>query len=287
MAKIVLFTDSSCDVEKEVLDSWKVKEIQLRVLLDDEEFAFESGEDTKAFYEKLRQGSTAKTSAANSQACIDAFEPELEAGRDIIYLGFSSALSTNYNQARNAACELSEKYPDRKIAVIDSLCASLGHGLLLRLSVLRRDSGASFDELVNYIEEVKKKICHWFIVDDLGFLKRGGRISSAAALFGSALSIKPVMHVDDNGCLVKKSQARGRKAAIKEMLDRYESTAIASGKMPVFISHGDCIDDALEVERQLKENYGVEETYINYVGPVIGAHSGPGTLSIFFVGSER
>ncbi|MBE6764898.1 MAG: DegV family protein [Ruminococcaceae bacterium] len=287
MANISILTDSSCDVEAKVLEKWNVKEIQLDVIVDDGGPCANCDVIIQDFYQKLREGSMAKTSAANAENFRVVFEPELQAGNDIIYLGFSSGLSTTFNSSRIAAEELAEKYPDRKIKVIDTLCASLGQGLIVNLAVTKRDSGASFEEICKYVEDTLPNLCHWFTVDDLQFLKRGGRVSGAVALIGSMLSIKPVMHVDDCGKLIKVSQVRGRKTSIRALADKLISTAIDPTGSPVFISHGDCIDDAKELADILKKECGIKNVYINYVGPVIGAHSGPGTLALFFLGKER
>lgn len=287
MANISIITDSSCDVEEKVLSQWKVKSIQLDVIIDDGQPCANRDIDIEDFYSKLRAGSIAKTSAANAIDFRTVFEPELVAGNDIIYIGFSSGLSTTFNSSRIAAEELLEVYPDRKITVIDSLCASLGQGLLVNLAVTKRDSGANYEEICKYIEETIPSLCHWFTVDDLQFLKRGGRVSGAVALIGSMLSIKPVMHVDNAGKLIKVTQTRGRKSSIRAIADKLITTAIDSKGSPVFISHGDCIEDAQELAGILKKECGIKEVYVNHVGPVIGAHSGPGTLALFFLGKER
>ena len=217
----------------------------------------------------------------------DALEPLLQAGKDVLILAFSSGLSTTYNSSRIAVEELSEKYPERKIYTVDTLCASLGQGLLVYLAVKEREKGRSIQEVRDWVEENKLHMCHQFTVDDLHFLKRGGRISATTAVVGSMLQIKPVLHVDNEGHLINIAKARGRQASLKALVDKMEKTAIDPANQVVFISHGDCLEDAQTVEKLVKERFGVKEVYINYVGPVIGAHSGPGTLALFYVGSER
>ena len=211
----------------------------------------------------------------------------LQAGIDILYIGFSSGLSTTYQSGCIAAAELREKYPERTILTVDSLCASLGQGLLVHHAVQKKNAGASIEELAQYLEDNKLHLCHWFTVEDLMFLKRGGRVSAATALLGTALQIKPVMHVDNDGHLINVSKARGRKASISALVDRMEKTGIDIASQTVFISHGDCQADAEYAAELMRTRLGVKDILINYVGPVIGSHSGPGTLAIFFLGTER
>lgn len=285
MTPISIITDSSCDVAIELTNKWNVYVVQLDVMLDNGEPRLNCDVDNKEFYDAMRKGSTAKTSAINTESFRRIFDRELAAGRDVLYIGFSSGLSTTYNSARVAAEELQADYPERKIRTIDSLCASLGQGMLLKLAVDKRDSGASFEELGDYVENTKMSIAHWFTVDDLQYLRRGGRVAASVALIGGVLGIKPVMHMDNAGKLTKVSQVRGRKASLTAIVERFKETAVAPS--PVFISHGDCEDDAKLLASMLKSECGIKDIYINYVGPVIGAHSGPGTLALFFLGKER
>ena len=182
---------------------------------------------------------------------------------------------------------LSEEYPDRKIVTFDSLCASMGEGLLVYHAAKMKEEGKSLDEILSWLSDNKLNLCHWFTVDDLFFLKRGGRISATTAILGSALNIKPVLHVDDNGKLVSVSKARGRKQSLNALVSKMEETAIEPQKQIVFISHGDCIEDAEFVADRIREKFGDIEIVINYIDPVIGAHSGPGTLALFFIGTQR
>ena len=238
-------------------------------------------------YEKFRSGSQTSTCAVNPEAFIEVMEPCLKEGRDIFYIGFSSGLSTTYQSGVIAASELREKYPERKIMTIDSLCASLGQGLFVHYAVKKQREGASMEELSAYLEALRPHLCHWFTVDDLMYLKRGGRISASTALLGTALQIKPVMHTDNDGKLANVSKARGRKASIRALVDRMEQTAIDPASQTVFICHGDCIEDAEYAKKLIQERFGIQDIVINFTGPVIGSHSGPGTLAIFFVGTER
>ena len=239
------------------------------------------------FYGKLKDGGMATTNAVNIAQYTEALEPLLQAGQDVLVLAFSSGLSTTYNSSRLAVEELSARYPDRKLYTVDTLCASLGQGLLVWYAARERDRGHSIEEVRDWVEDRKLNLCHQFTVDDLHFLKRGGRISAATAVVGSMLHIKPVLHVDDEGHLISIGKARGRQASLKALVDRMEETAIDSGSLTVFISHGDCLEDAQTVADMVKKRFGVQEVYINYVGPVIGAHSGPGTVALFYVGTNR
>ena len=287
MNKYVIITDSSSDLCKEILCDPDLAMIQLDVLVEGEEPKANCDIDTKEFYNKLRDKKSATTSAVNIDAFLAVFEPYLNDGTDVLYLGFSSGLSGTYNAGLVAAKELAEKYPERKIYAVDTLAASLGQGLLVDYAVKLKNDGADIETVRDFVEENKLKLCHWFTVDDLFFLKRGGRVSAATAVVGSMLSIKPVLHVDDMGRLINVGKARGRKAAIDALFDKMKETAIEPENQTVFISHGDAIEDAEYLAGRIREELGVKEIKIGYVGPVIGAHAGPGVLALFFIGSER
>ena len=238
-------------------------------------------------YEALRAGEAASTSAVNPQNWEAVMECALSQGQDVLVLAFSSGLSTTYQSAVIAAQELAQKYPQRKIRVVDTLCASLGQGLLVWYACKKRDAGMSLEALTDWCEENKYHLCHWFTVDDLMYLKRGGRVSAATAVLGTMLNIKPVMHMDDEGHLIKITTARGRKAAIRALAAKMSALGLPGENDTVFISHGDCLEDARYLETILKEEHGVREVMIGYVGAVIGSHSGPGTLALFFLGAHR
>ncbi len=288
MSDYVILTDSACDLKPEILRSWSVEYINLFFHFDGEDRVY-SNDDmaNKAFYERMRNGETAKTSAINPEGFSVVFEGLLSQGKDILYLGFSSGLSTTFNSARIAATELSEKYPDRKIVSVDSLSASAGQGLLVYLAVEKKNSGADIDELARYIEDTRLSLCHWFTVDDLVYLKRGGRVSPAVAFVGAVLGIKPVLHVNDEGKLVSVTKVRGRKAALMALAEKYGELALKSEENIAYISHADCEDEAITLKIELEEKYGAEVRIITEIGPVIGAHSGPGTMAIFFFGKNR
>lgn len=283
-----IITDSACDLGLENLAKFKVKSVSLTLKFDGEDTEIKNDDiNPKEFYDKMRAGGTAKTAAVNVDGFKEVFEETLKEGKDILHLGFSSGLSTTYNSARLAAEELSEAYPERKIITIDSLAASAGFGMLVYLVAKKRDEGATLEEAAEYAKATIPNLVHWFTVDDLVYLKRGGRVSPAVAFVGGLLGIKPVMHVDDEGHLIKVTTARGRSAAIKALADKFGETAIDNTKGPVMICHGDCEDDAKKLSDIIETTYGVKTDITVYTGPVIGAHSGPGTLALFYLGKER
>ena len=239
------------------------------------------------FYKKLRDGALATTSAISVGTFEETMGKILDSGRDVLYIAFSSGLSTTYQSAVIAAEDLKESHPDGKVLVVDSLCASLGQGLLVYLCAMEKKKGRTLEEVHAFAEATKGRVCHWFTVDDLNHLKRGGRISAATALVGTMLSIKPVLHVDDAGHLISVGKARGRKASLLALVDHMAETAEDPGDQTIFISHGDCLEDAEFVAGEVRRRFGVKTVHINYVGPVIGNHSGPGTLALFFLGSPR
>lgn len=287
MNKYVIVTDSSSDLTRDIINDPEVIYLQLDVLMDGEPSRANCDVDIKDFYAKLRSKKNATTSAVNIDKFIETFDKYLSEGYDVLYLGFSSGLSGTFNAGFVAAKELAEKYPERKVFAVDTLAASLGEGLLVYHAVNMKNGGADIESVRDYVEENKLKLCHWFTVDDLFFLKRGGRINTATAIVGSMLSIKPVLHVDNKGRLISVSKARGRRAALDALFDKMKETAIEPEKQVVFISHGDCVEDAQYLADRIKTELGSPEVVISYVGPVIGAHSGPGTIALFYLGCER
>ena len=288
MRDYVIYTDSGCDISLDLLAEWGVKSKNLVFRFDGEEKEYENGEmEIKAFYDKMREGGVAKTAAVNKETFAIAFREILDEGKDVLYLGFSSGLSTTYNSGRLAAIELGEQYPDAKIITVDTLAASAGQGLLVYLAKKKKDEGATIEQCAAYIEEIRLNMCHWFTVDDLVYLKRGGRVSSTAAFFGNALGIKPVMHVDNEGHLVNVLKVRGRRTAISTMADKLGETALDLQNGVIYISHGDCEADAKLLANMLEDKFGCHVELITDVSAVIGAHSGPGTLALFFLGKER
>ncbi len=287
MNDYVLLTDTAADLTREHYAELDVRYIPLELMIDNGEPVYGDELDHKEFYEKLRQKGKVTTSAISFERFLTFFESFLLEGKDVLYLGFSSGLSGTYNAAFVAAQELAEKYPERKLLTVDTLCASRGQGLLVHLAAKLRLQGKSIDEVYEWTKENRLHLCHWFTVDDLFFLKRGGRVSAATAVMGSMLSIKPILHVDFKGKLVNVSKARGRKASLDTLVENTKKTIIAPETQTMLICHGDCIEDAEYVAARLKNELGVSEVLIGYTGPVIGAHSGPGTLAVFYLGTER
>lgn len=288
MSRYAIFTDSGSDLTKEECRSWDVHLVSLSLMKDGEsEPTSMDGLDLKKFYSDMREGAVFKTSAANPDMFQNAFRPVLEQGKDILYIAFSSGLSMTYQAAVLAAEQLQEEYPDRKILCFDTLCASAGFGLVVDLVCQRRDQGATIEELYAYVQEIAPRMCHWFTVDDLEYLKRGGRVSASAAFVGGILGIKPVLHMDDEGHLISKLKVRGRRASIRAILKQYEALAVDPFAEPVCICHADCLHDAEELQRNLLDSYGIHVCRIVDIGPIIGSHSGPGTLALFFLGKER
>ncbi len=290
MSDFVIMTDSSCDLPAALAEEMELTVLPLYVDVDGQKYTNYLDEREISFaeiYAKLRTKCPAKTSAVNMNDFMEPMESLLAAGKDVLYIGFSSGLSGTYNAGVLAARELSEKYPERKIYTVDSLCASMGQGLLVWHAWNEKRKGATIKQVRDFTEQTKLHLCHWFTIDDLMFLKRGGRVSGATAVVGSMLSIKPVMHVDNDGHLIKVDTARGRKASIKALADKAGKLGYNLSDQTVFISHGDCIDDANYLADIMRTRFGVKDVVISYVGPVIGAHSGPGTVALFFLGSER
>ena len=290
MNDFAIVTDSSCDLTAEMANeleltvlplSFNLMEKEYHNYLDGRELSFQD------FYSHIRSGEDCTTSAVNVEAFVSAMEPILQSGRDVLCIAFSSGLSNTCNAAQMACEELGAKYPQRKAYAVDTLCASLGEGLLIYHAVQEKRKGKSIDEVRNWLEDNKLHLCHWFTVEDLNHLKRGGRISAATALIGTMLNIKPVLHVDDAGHLINIGKARGRRASLTALVDHMEETAIDPASQVVFISHGDSQEDADFVASQVKSRMGVKTVCTNYVGPVIGTHSGPGTIALFFLGTHR
>ncbi len=290
MSNYVIMTDSCCDLTHEMAEQLGLVVLPLTVetpkgdfknYLDWREIA------PKEFYDRLRGGDVCKTSAVNTGTFREAMEAILKEGKDVLYLAFSSGLSGTYNASMIAVGELTEEYPDRKIYAVDTLCASMGQGLIVYLAAQKKNEGATIDEVRDYVENTKMSVAHWFTVDDLMHLKRGGRVSSATAVIGTMLKIKPVLHVDDEGHLINMEKARGRKSALNTLVEKMAATAIEPSKQVVFISHCDCEADAQFVAKKITERLGVKTIYINTIGPVIGAHAGPGTVAVFWLATQR
>lgn len=290
MADFIIMTDSGCDLPHALAQEMGIEVLPLTVTLDGVSYKnYLDGREIgfKEFYSKVVLAQDIKTAAINQAQFIDAAEPLIAAGNDLLYIGFSSGLSGTFNAGLLAVQELQEKYPERKIYAVDSLCASMGQGLLVYLANEQKKAGKSIEEVRDYAEKTVPNLCHWFTVNDLMFLKRGGRVSATTAVVGSMLSIKPVMHVDDEGKLVKVDVARGRKGSLRALLAEMEKSGIDLENQHIFISHGDCEEEVEQFAQQIRERFHVKDVTISYVGPVIGAHTGPGVVALFFLGSKR
>ncbi len=288
-----IVTDSCCNLLEDMIDDFGIHVLPLTFMVDGEDEVYQSylkGErtDLKQFYTMMREGKVFKTSLPNLAESEALFRELLGSGRDVLYIAFSSGLSGTYQALSLMAAQLQEEFPERKIHVVDSLAASGGQGLLVWYAVQHARAGESIDQVRDWLEENKLHLAHWFTVDDLMFLFRGGRVSKTAAWAGTLFNIKPVLHVDDEGHLIPMEKVRGRKKSLNALIDHMEKSANKpiSDQM-VFITHGDCIEDAEYVAAKIKERFGVKDVVINYVDPVIGAHSGPGTMALFFLADKR
>lgn len=282
-----IITDSGCDLPKEMIRELNVRVISLGLLFRGKERQDSVDGHIKELYDAFRSGEAASTTAINPRQWSEVMEEYLCQDQDVLVMVFSSGLSTTYQCAVMAAEELGEKYPHRCISVIDTRCASLGQGLLVWYACHKRDAGMDIGQLTAWLEDMKLHLCHWFTVDDLMYLKRGGRISAATAVVGTMLQIKPLLHVDDEGHLINVGKVRGRRASIEAIADKMGETGWPGQNDTVFICHGDCLEDAKRLEVLVRGKFGVSNVIIGYTGAVIGSHSGPGTLALFYLGEHR
>ena len=289
MNPYVIMTDTTADLPESYIQEHGLEILSLSYILEGTTYDREHPLDVTEFYNRMRGGSMPTTSQVNPEQAKAAFEACMEQGKDVLYLAFSSGLSGTCNSAMIAADEIREegKYPDGKVTVVDTLAASLGEGLLVYKAVRMKEEGKSMEEVAAWVEENKLHLCHNFTVDDLFHLHRGGRVSKATAILGTMINIKPVLHVDDEGHLIAIGKVRGRKKSLSALVDRMEEQMKGFENPEVFISHGDCLEDAQYVEKLVRERFGIENFVINHVGPTIGAHSGPGTVALFFMGNPR
>lgn len=279
------------DLPREYLREHNVDFMALSYILDGEEYGKERELDYREFYGMMRNGKMPTTSQVNPEEAKAFFEECIRENNQILYLAFSSGLSGTCNSGKIAAEEIMEEHPNVKIVVIDTLAASLGEGLLVHKAVRLRDQGKTLEETAEWLESHRLNLVHAFTVDDLFHLHRGGRVSRTAAILGTLVSIKPKLHVDDEGHLILIGKVRGRKKSLDALVDYMEekmgSWMQENKEDYVFISHGDALEDAKYVQKQIQERFGMEHFLINNVGPVIGAHSGPGTIALFFMGESR
>lgn len=288
-----LVTDSCCNLAEETIDRYGLHVLPLTLMADGEDTVYQSylkGEktDLSRFYKMMRDGKVFRTSLPNLSNTEALFRSLLDAGRDILYLGFSSGLSGTYEATELLAKQLRGEYPDRKIYTVDTLAASGGQGLLVWHACQHAEAGEGIDAVRDWVEGNKLRLAHWFTVDDLMFLWRGGRVSKTSAWAGTLLNIKPVLHVDDEGHLIPMEKVRGRKKSLTALLNHMEKTGTQPlADQMVFITHGDCLEEAQWLEQQIRERFGVRNIVVNCIDPVIGAHSGPGTMALFFLASNR
>lgn len=285
-----IITDSAANLSLEQIKEYDVDIMSLIYRMRDKEYlSYIPGEETdySEVYRLLREKENITTALIGREQCDEVIRPVLERGDDVLVLCFSSGLSGSYQNVYNACADYREEFPDREIIVIDGLCAALGQGLLVHYAAGLKKEGMDIKELADWIEANKLSICHIFTLDDLFFLKRGGRLSGSSALFGTLLNIKPMLHMDDDGKLYVTGKVRGRRAAIEKLADSLGEKGIKVGEQTIFIVHGDCEEDALTLETMIKKKYGIKKVVINCLEPVIASHAGPGTLAVFFVGKER
>ena len=284
-------TDSCCNLPEDIIDDLDLTIFPLVFMIGEEQHqSYLKGEvtDLQQFYTHMREGKVFTTSLPNLKDAEAELKAIFESGNDVLYLGFSSALSGTYEAINLLGNDLVKNYPNRTFIAIDTLAASLGQGLLVYYAAKMRAEGKTINEVASWVRENLLRMCHWFTVDDLMFLFRGGRVSKTAAWAGTMLNIKPVMHVDDEGHLIPLEKVRGRKKSLNALVDHMEKSAVQPiDQQMVFITHGDCLEEAEYVAEQVKERFGVKEVVINYVDPVIGAHSGPGTMALFFLADKR
>lgn len=289
MSEYVLFTDSTCDLTPDLVEEMDIHVLPMSFMLNGETYRnYPDNRELspKAFYDALRQGGTSTTSQVSMSEFTDAFAPILEQGKDILYLAFSSGLSGTCQAGQLVSQDLAEQYPQRRVVCVDTLQASMGEGLFAYTVAMLRKNGASLDEAAEFARQNAQSFCAWFTVDDLMFLKRGGRLSGAAAVAGTLLGIKPVLHVDEEGHLIAMEKVRGRRASLDALVKHLEETATDLAQQVIFVSHGDCAEDAQYVADKVHA-LGVKRICMGDIGPVIGAHSGPGTVALFFRGSHR
>lgn len=286
----IIFTDAASDLPTELIETHKISVLPMDFEIDGKSYRhYPDGRELgySEFYQMLRSGSMARTSQINSSKYLYCFEPVLKRGRDILYLSLSSGLSSTYQSSAMAAKELTEKYPGRKIYCIDSRCASVGQGMLVYHAALKKQEGLDIDELKDWVVQNRDHLCHWFTVNDLNYLKRGGRLSTSAAIVGMILSVKPILHVDKDGHLILRGKVRGRRKSLVEIVDHMEKFCVSPEKQTIFIGHGDCIDDAGILASMVEQRFALKNIAVSYIGPIIGAHTGPDVMTLCFFGSEK
>ncbi|CBH20931.1 conserved protein of unknown function [Acetoanaerobium sticklandii] len=290
MRDYIIVTDATSDIPNEMANELNVKVVPMSFSLGEKNYNHYPDYrelDIKTFYDKQRDGQTSLTTQINVAVYLDFFEEIIKSDKDLLYISFSSALSSTYQSSVLAAKELNEKYPDFKIITIDSKAATLGETLLVKVAAQKKSEGMNIEDLSKWVAENHLKVCHYFTVDDLNHLKRGGRMTAMTAFIGTALDIKPILHVNDEGKLIPLDKVRGRKKALKVLFNYLAELSENLEEQTIFIGHGDCIEDARYLESLIKEAYKVKEVIIHPIGPIIGSHTGPGAITLFFLGKHR
>ena len=290
MKDYIIVTESTSDLPQDLVDELDIKVIPMTFGFENESYLNYPDNrelDIHIFYDRVKKGERSITALVNSKTFEEYFEPIIKSGNDILYIGFSSALSGTYSASLIAAEELKQKYPDSKIICIDTLAASMGEGLLVYYAAKLKQEGRNIDEVSQWVIDNRLSLCQWFTVDDLNHLKRGGRISAMTATVGSALNVKPILHVDNEGRLIPVHNVRGRKKSINSLLEHMEKLCVNPQGQTIFISHADCLEDTEYLADLIKEKFPVKEVVLNFIGPVIGSHTGQGAIALFFIGKER
>ena len=284
-----LVTDTASDLPRAYLEKYDIDVLSLAYIIDGDTYNWNAPMNEHEFYDAMRNGSMPTTSQVNIEDAETLFEKLIEKNDEILCLAFSSGLSGTYNSIAVAAQNVTEAHPDKKIRVVDTKAASMGQGLMVEWARKMKEEGKSLDEVADFMEANFDKFGHVVVVDDLNHLHRGGRVSKATAIVGSLANIKPIIHVDDEGHLITIGKIRGRRKALAHLVDLMEQKMgdHVADNQTIFISHGDCLEDAQFVADEIKKRFGIEDFMINYVGPTIGAHTGPGVVALFFYGNER
>ena len=290
MKDYIIVTESTSDLPQDLVDELDIKVIPMTFGFENESYLNYPDNrelDIHIFYDRVKKGERSTTALVNSKTFEEYFEPIIKSGNDILYIGFSSALSGTYSASLIATEELKQKYPDSKIICVDTLAASMGEGLLVYYAAKLKQEGRNIDEVSQWVLDNRLSLCQWFTVDDLNHLKRGGRISAMTATVGSALNVKPILHVDNEGRLIPVHNVRGRKKSINSLLEHMEKLCVNPEGQTIFISHADCLEDTEYLAALIKEKFPVKEVVLNFIGPVIGSHTGQGAIALFFLGKER
>lgn len=287
MRDYIITVNSTVDTGKEWLEERNVPVIPLKYTIDGQEYTDMYGLSDKEFFQKLREGKMSVTSQINPEEAKEMLEPYVKEGKDVLHLAFSSALSGTCNSMKIAAEELQEEYPEAKVIVVDTLCACMGEAMLLYYALKQKEAGKTIEEVAQWAEENKLHVCHNVTVDDLFHLHRGGRVSKTAAVLGTMVKVKPIIHMDDNGALQVIGKERGRKKSLHKIVDMAVKRSKGWDNEIIMITHGDCLEDAEYVAKLVREKMGVENVFIHNIGTVIGSHTGPGVVATFCMGNKR